>query len=184
MSDDEWFEVFDSNGQLEGRKPRARVHREGFWHKSAQVFLFDSANRLYVQQRSSGKDLYAGLWDYSVCEHLIPGETYLAGAQRGLFEELGIRGVELRALGAVQSSRHTAPGIRDFELQQAYRGVYDGSLRPDPSEVSDVRRLPLDAVERWIRREPEVFTPWFARDLANYGFLGDGASETTPGGDC
>ena len=184
MSDDERFEIFDASGQLLGEERRARVHREGFWHKSAHVFLFDAANRLYVQRRTPDKDLYAGLWDYSVGEHLIPGESYLAGAQRGLLEELGISGVELSTLGDVQASRYETPGIRDFELQQAYRGIYDGPLQPDPSEVSEVRRLPLDALASWIRREPAAFTPWFARDLANYGFFPGTASQTTPGGDC
>ncbi len=171
MSDDEWFEIFDSRGRLLGREQRARVHRQGLWHKSAHVFLFDAANRLYLQQRTPEKDLYPGLWDYSVGEHLSPGETYLAGAQRGLLEELGISGVELNALGGVQSSRHTAAGIQDCELQQAFRGEYDGPLRADPVEVSEVRKLHLDELERWLSREPDAFTPWFARDLANHGFL-------------
>ncbi|MCZ6711539.1 MAG: NUDIX domain-containing protein [Gammaproteobacteria bacterium] len=184
MSDDEWFEIFDANGQLLGEERRAHVHREGFWHKSAHVFLFDAANRLYVQRRTPDKDLYAGLWDYSVGEHLIPGESYLAGARRGLLEELGISGVELSALGGVQASRNETPGIRDFELQQAYRGTYEGPLQPDPSEVSEMRKLHLDELERWLRREPDVFTPWFARDLAKHGFLPGTASKTTPNGDC
>jgi len=184
MSDDEWFEIFDSHGQSLGRQQRAHVHREGLWHKSAQVFVFDTANRLYLQRRTPDKDLYAGLWDYSVGEHLIPGETYLAGAQRGLSEELGISGVELSELGCVQNARFEAPGIRDFELQQAFLGTYDGRLILDPLEVSEVRKLPLDELEHWLRREPEVFTPWFARDLVNHGFLRAATSKTPPDSAC
>ncbi len=173
MSDDEWFEIFDCAGRLRGREPRWKVHAEGYWHKSAHIFLFDSNNRLYCQRRAAAKDLYANLWDYSVGEHLTPGESFHEGAQRGLHEELGIEGVDLEAIGNVQRSRNEIPasGIRDFELQQAYRGIYDGPMKLDPQEVSAVRAVALSDLERWIRQESEVFTPWFIRDLHTFGIL-------------
>ena len=66
----EELQIFDRTGRALGLCPRHVVHTEGHWHKSAQVFLFNEAGELLIQQRAFEKDLYAGLWDYSVGEHL------------------------------------------------------------------------------------------------------------------
>ena len=116
----EYFDTFDEHGVLPGRAARDIVHREGLWHKSAQVFVFNPDRALLIQQRAAHKDLYANLWDYSVGEHLQPGETFAEGALRGLDEELGIRGVELDELGGVRRVRQSGPGYDDRELQQAF----------------------------------------------------------------
>ncbi|MDH3641627.1 MAG: NUDIX domain-containing protein, partial [Gammaproteobacteria bacterium] len=156
-----------------GLAARPRVHTLGLWHKSAHVFLFDSQDKLYVQLRAADKDLYPNLWDYSVGEHLQPGEGFHDAALRGLMEELGVEGVSVQALGAIRPSRFEIAelGLRDHELQQAYRAIYDGAIHPDPVEVAEVRRTPLAELARWIDDEPERFTPWFLRDLHELGLL-------------
>ena len=94
-ADEEHFDTFDDDGQPTGLKPRSEVHRLGLWHRSAQVFLYTPAGELVVHRRAVDKDLYAGLWDHSVGEHLHPGESYLAGALRGVQEEFGLHGLQL-----------------------------------------------------------------------------------------
>jgi len=173
MLQEEEFEIFDTDGALIGRLPRSRVHAEGQWHKSAHVFLFNSVGRLWVQRRAADKDICGGLWDYSVGEHLRPGESYLQAAHRGLEEELGLRDVALLRFGAIQRARNELPelGILDCELQQAFKGVHDGPLLPDSVEVAEVRVVSPAALEDWIATEPDQFTPWFRRDLVSYGIL-------------
>lgn len=170
---EESFEIFSHDGSYLGQAPRTRVHREGLWHKSAQVFLFDDAGRLYLQRRAEDKDVCGGLWDHSVGEHLKPGESYLAGAERGLVEELGVRGVGLEPLGQPVAARLDQPElqIHDNELQQAFRGVYSGPLTPDPVEVAEVRAVDLTTLDDWIRAAPEDFTPWLLRDVVRCGIL-------------
>lgn len=163
---EEQFEIFTETGERLGLAPRSRVHAEGLWHKSAQVFLFDAAGRLYLQRRVADKDVCPGLWDLSAAEHLTPGETYLEGALRGLREELGVTGVTLEPLGEPFHGRLDQEdlGIRDYELQQAFRGAWAGTLHPDPAEVAEVRSMDPDALSQWTRTHPEDFTPWFLRD--------------------
>jgi isopentenyl-diphosphate delta-isomerase len=170
---EEHFQTFTETGEPLGLVPRSVVHAQGHWHKSAQVFLFDRLGRLYLQRRAAGKDVCPGLWDQSAAEHLLPGETYLEGAVRGLAEELGITGVALRPLGEPFHGRLDQPalGIRDYELQQAFQGVWDGPLKPNRDEVAEVRIVALDALADWVRASPEDFTPWFLRDAARCGIL-------------
>lgn len=163
----ELFETFDDAGRPLGLVPRDEVHARGLWHRAAHVLLFTGDGRLYVQRRADTKDICPGRWDLSVGEHLTPGESFEAGAHRGLAEELGVTDVALTPLAGVRSNRLDLPerGIRDHELQQAFRGVYDGPVTVDPTEVAAVDALSLADIEAWIAREPEAFTPWFLADL-------------------
>jgi isopentenyl-diphosphate delta-isomerase len=169
----EYFETFSADGSPLGLVPRHHVHQQGLWHKSAHVFLFTSDGDLYLQRRAADKDLYANLWDYSVGEHLTPGETYHDAALRGLQEELGVSGITLRSVGAERTSTFilSEHNVADQEFQQAFTGCYDGRICADPVEVSEVRTIGLDELERWIARTPEQFTPFVIRDIFELGFI-------------
>jgi isopentenyl-diphosphate delta-isomerase type 1 len=170
----ELFETFDDAGRPIGLVPRDRVHVLGLWHRSAHVFLFDPAGRLYVQQRSATKDLYPTRWDLSVGEHVQPGESYHAAAIRGLAEELGVTGVTLEPMGAPRAYRCDVPerGIADHELQQAFTGHHAGSVRPDAAEVAAVRVVSAAELGRWIAAAPDEFTPWLLHELRERQELG------------
>ena len=173
----EQFEVFTRDGKSLGLKDRDRVHRDGDWHKSAQVFLFDEQDRLLLQLRADKKDLYGGLWDYSCGEHLQPGESFSAGAERGLFEELGIKSanflVPLQTLGAVEYMELAQDGYCDREIHQAFKAVVAASieLRLDPEEVEKVEWFELARLREWLSQKPEVFTPWFSEHVLHYGIV-------------
>ena len=172
-SSEEHFETFTESGEPLGLAPRSRVHAEGLWHKSAQIFLFDAAGRLCLQRRTPDKDICPDLWDLSAAEHLVPGESYLEGALRGLEEELGVVGAALAPLGGIFHGRldQMALGVHDYEMQQAFRGTWDGELRPDPAEVADIRLVNLAELKAWADRAPQDFTPWFLRDLRRCGVI-------------
>jgi isopentenyl-diphosphate Delta-isomerase len=163
IAEEELFATFDTAGAPTGTAPRSLVHRQGLWHQAANVLLFRSDGRLIVQQRSGDKDVCPGAWDLSVAEHLKPGETYEQGALRGLREELGVANVALQRLGdAVQARLEIADkGIKDYELQQSFRGIFDGDVRPDPIEVRAVDLMTLAEVTSAMRTRPDDFTPWF-----------------------
>lgn len=170
----ELFTTYDRQGRAGDLVPRQDVHRLGLWHKSVQVFVFDAGGDLLLQRRATNKDLYASLWDYSVGEHLQPGEEYLAGAHRGLFEELGIRGLTLTSLGQERWVEVVGDDYADREIQQAFRGIYSGALAPDPLEVAQVRYLSMNEIGSWVAARPADFTPWFVADLRVFGLLEEG----------
>lgn len=170
----ELFDVFNASGEPVGQAPRGEVHRTGLWHRSTHVFLYDGQGRLLLQQRSMDKDLYAGAWDYSVGEHLQPGESYHDAALRGLREELAIALTTLEALGEPTASEfHTADGESiDREFQQAYRGVLDSAsddaVHFDPTEVSQIRWFAPAELAEFIARHESQCTPWLLRDVARF----------------
>lgn len=170
---EELFETFDSDGNPTGLVPRSRVHREGHWHRAANVFLFRSDARLLLQRRGENKDVWPGAWDLSAAEHLKPGESYLQGALRGLREELGVENVSPKALGGVLESCvvDEDAGVRDCELQQAFRVVFDGPVSPDPDEVAEIALYSLEELAGAFARRPHDFTPWFRTSAARLGLL-------------
>lgn len=76
---------------------------EGLLHRAFSVFLFDSKNRLLLQQRAAEKITFPGMWTNACCSHPlgVPGETgaeleeavqgVRRAAQRKLDQELGIK---------------------------------------------------------------------------------------------
>jgi isopentenyl-diphosphate Delta-isomerase len=182
---EEHFETFDRDGRSTGLAPRSRVHREGLWHRSVNVFLFRSDGQLLLQRRHPDKDVWPGAWDLSVAEHLKPGEAYLDAALRGLSEELGIVGVALEPLGGVVASRvvEEHAGVQDCELQQAYRLVYDGPVSPDPAEVTETAEFPVEELARAFARRPGDFTPWFRESVERLELFGAGAGRVGSGHD-
>jgi len=76
---------------------------KGLLHRAFSVFLFDSNNRLLLQQRASEKITFPDMWTNTCCSHPlgIPGETGVTmqesimgvkrAAQRKLGHELGIK---------------------------------------------------------------------------------------------
>lgn len=75
---------------------------DGLLHRAFSCFLFDSKNRLLIQQRASEKITFPDMWTNTCCSHPlgIPGETGAdldtavqgarRAAQRKLYQELGI----------------------------------------------------------------------------------------------
>jgi len=165
----ELFETFADDGRPAGLVRRDEVHRRGLWHQSAQAFLFNSVGDLLLQHRAHDKDLYADLWDYSVGEHLQPGETFAEGASRGLDEELGVIDVSLVPLGDVRRVDFVGSGVADREIQQAFAGVYNGSVQIDEMEVQASHWIARDELLAWLHRDASVFTPWFAQDIEELG---------------
>ena len=164
---EELFDTFDDDGEFVGLLPRGEVHRSGAWHRSVHVLVFRSNGELIVQRRADRKDLYPGLLDYSVGEHLQPGERYTDGAVRGLHEELGIVGnipqecgLETR-LEYVDEDRN----IRDFEISRIFSLVYDGQICIDTKEISEVFEWKPSWIEKEMKLDRSQFTSWFLRDL-------------------
>lgn len=71
-------------------KAKAKVHSDGDWHAVTQVYLFDKAGKLLLQERSLTKDFSPGKLQVSAGGHVNTGETHVSAAIRETHEELDI----------------------------------------------------------------------------------------------
>ena len=123
-------------------------------------FVFDRNGNLLLQQRSSEKYHGAHLWTNTCCSHPIPGEETLAAAQRRLKEELGFV-TELDEVFSFTYRARVENNLIEHEFDHVFTGEYEGSITPDPREISDWRFENMRQVRSNIENYPEKYTSWF-----------------------
>ena len=95
---DELLDIVDENNKSSGfTKPRSEVHRDGDWHRTVHIYIFDDKGKLLVQKRSLKKDLNPGLWDIRFGGHISAGQNMDEAVLRETQEETGLR-LELKQL--------------------------------------------------------------------------------------
>jgi isopentenyldiphosphate isomerase len=138
--------VVDGENRFVRWAERAEVHALRAPHRSAQVLLFDSKDRLVLARRHADKLTYPLHWDVSASGHVEESDypdpdrpdddldaIYDAVAARELEEELGVR-CPLTRLGAFSPLE----GVH-YEHLVLYLGRSDGPYVPQPDEVAEVK---------------------------------------------
>mmetsp|Transcript_7353 Transcript_7353/g.16102 ORF Transcript_7353/g.16102 Transcript_7353/m.16102 type:complete len:241 (+) Transcript_7353:262-984(+) len=79
-------------------KERGRVHVDGDWHRSVQIWIVEANSqrdelRVLLQKRSPYKDTHPNLLDVSCAGHVNAGDGVLDTALKELEEELGGNGM-------------------------------------------------------------------------------------------
>ncbi len=160
---EELLDIVDENDRVIGRETRTAVHERGLLHRGVHVWLFTPDGRLLVQQRSATRKASPSSLDGSVSEHVQAGEDYLAAAQRGLREELGLQGVALRPVITFRMDYD----VNDREISCLFQGEVPPapSLRIDPEEVASVEYRSLPALQRALDKGLVPISYWFAQLL-------------------
>ena len=141
---EEILDIYNQEGVWQGTAPRSEVHQNGYWHKTAQVWLLNEKDELLLQLRSDDKDCFPGLWDISSAGHIPAGCDITESAVRELEEELGIK-ADIESLQFL--FEHVEPfedpdlGHIDREIAQVYLLEVSSGIKfqLQEEEVSAVR---------------------------------------------
>jgi isopentenyl-diphosphate Delta-isomerase len=152
--------LVDGSDQPVGVMEKIEAHRRALLHRAFSIFIFNSKGEMLLQQRAQEKYHSAGLWTNACCSHPRPGEDTREAAVRRLREELGFT-TDLKKLLEFTYRSVYDNGLTEYEFDHVFTGLYDREIKPDRSEVSDYRYLPLPAIEAELLRAPETFTSWF-----------------------
>lgn len=87
--------VVDADNQITGSVPRHEMRAKGLPHRATYILVFNSAGEIFVQERTTTKDIYPGYLDIATGGVVLSGESYEESAERELAEELGIKNVPL-----------------------------------------------------------------------------------------
>ena len=154
----ELFPIVDEAGQVIGSATRGECHSGSkLLHPVVHLHVFDSQNRLYLQQRPMWKDIQPGKWDTAVGGHVDLGEEIADALRREVREELGIEEFTPEFL-----LRYVFESERERELIHVFRTTYDGDICPT-AELDGGRFWTLDEIREAIGKE--VLTPNFESEI-------------------
>ena len=154
----EMLPLVDECGTVIGSATRGECHDgKKLLHPVVHLHLFDSAGRLYLQQRPLWKDIQPGTWDTAVGGHVDYGEDVECALNREISEELGITDCEPRFLNC-----YLFESERERELVYVYSAVYDGAVAPS-DELDGGRFWTMDEIKDAMGKE--VLTPNFEMEF-------------------
>ena len=143
---DEYIDLVDEHGTPLGRRAlKSDAHRNGWYHNTIHVWLYDVEGRVLLSQRSAAKLIFPLLWDVSAAGHVDAGEDIVHAAIREVHEELGLNlnAENLAFVGVFKhESTYDQGRIRDFEFHHAYIAPLEidtHELILQPGEVDAVK---------------------------------------------
>ncbi len=160
---EEIFDVVNEDDEVIGQEPRTTVHRTGLLHRGVHVWLFAPDGKVLIQRRTEDRATEPGALDCSVSEHVKAGEDYLSAALRGLKEELGIQGIDLKPVIKFKMNY----GANDNEISEMFQGRLEAGdrVRFDPVEVESVGFAELDELHKWLEEGVRPFSKWLEQML-------------------
>ena len=159
--------LVSENDEVLGLMEKMQAHQNGILHRAFSVFLFNANGEMLLQKRAAGKYHSPNQWTNACCSHPKSGETYLDGAKRRVFEELGIE-TNLEEKFHFIYKADVGQNLWEHELDHVFTGNFEGEFHLNPDEVSEVRYISMDNLEKEMKNNPENFTEWFKIILEEY----------------
>ena len=181
--------LVDENDTPLGAETKKNCHLlanidKGMLHRAFSVFLFDSNDRLLLQQRSIHKITYPNHWTNTCCSHPLYVDDELTSendhigirraAKRRLDYELGIHASKLRLDSLVYLTRikYKARNVPDDGIFGEHEIDYvifvkgDFDLQPNHNEVKAVKYVSKYELKEMLAEDKMtnssvMLTPWF-----------------------
>ncbi len=154
---EEIFDIVNEHDEVIGQNTRREVHRLGLKHRAVHVLVFNARGEIFLQKRSTKKDIAAGKWDSSASGHLDTGEDYDACAVREVREEIGLLLTQTpERLFKINPSNDTG-----WEFCWIYRCTNEGPFVLHPDEIETGAWFAPDAVTKWVTEKPQDFASAF-----------------------
>lgn len=158
----EIFPLVDADGNTIGRATRQKCHDGSkLLHPVVHLHLFNSKGELFLQKRSSDKDIQPNRWDSSASGHVDYGEAPHAAVLREAFEELGISLSDV-----IFIDKYIIETDQERELSYCYRAVWDDEITIDTVELSDGRFWTLSEIAANLKQN--IFTQNFEADFLRF----------------
>ena len=177
---DERCILVDSDDSVLGSETKLTCHYgDGLLHRAFSVLIFDSEDRLLIQQRSTEKITFPGIWANSCCSHPLdidgengdPAQGCINAAIRKLPQELGIspevaNSIEFKHIGSFQYKCRWNDEWLENEVDHILVArVQNLEVSPNSNEISDYMWADskeiaeiIDGSGRWAS---ELVAPWF-----------------------
>ena len=153
--------LVNKEDEIQGLMGKTEAHEKGLLHRAISIIIFNSNNEMLIQQRADEKYHWAGIWSNAVCTHPRDGESYLASAERRLFEELGFNTELSEVFDFIYKAKDEESGLTEHELDHVFIGKYDGEIPFNPNEVKAVKWISFPKLLIEIEENANKFSFWF-----------------------
>ena len=171
--------VVDENDKVIDSVSKIDCHRgKGIRHRAFSVLIFDSENRLLMQQRSIEKITFPGIWANSCCSHPLDIENengdeiegVIHASKRKMFQELGISeevssGWDYNHIGRFEYSCRWDDEWIEHEIDHVLVVRASPELSINENEIMDTRWLTHQEINQMLEGENEwknsIIAPWF-----------------------
>ncbi len=161
---DEPIDIYNGkNEALNIIKMRSEAHKQGLWHRSAHIWVYNDNSEILLQLRSSGKVIFPDKWDVSAAGHIGAGEKPLESALRELKEEIGItaNSEDLKFYKIIKHSSRFK-NLKDNEFHYVYFFEFNSdidNLKIQKEEVSKIRFCHIDTLKNELTESHKNFVP-------------------------
>ena len=162
---DEYIDILNDSGKISGKTClKSDAHKNGFFHQSAHIWIFDKNKNILIQKRASDKDTFPNLWDISVAGHISSGELPIDAAIREVEEEVGIEitNNQLQYIGTSTNKVSHKIDLIDYELHHVYICCINfniETLKIQQEEVAKIKMIPLNKLISKINCDNNNFVP-------------------------
>ncbi len=159
--DEEYFDVLDENGNKTGEtESRNEVHRDGDWHRTIHVWIFNQDGEILLQRRCATKDSNPNKLDISCAGHLMAGDDSITAAIRELKEELGLdaKPEDLHFVRTIKRSSRPVPTFLNNEFADVYVMRTDKKIEEltfQKEEISEIFYVPYDEFRKMVNEGRE-----------------------------
>jgi geranylgeranyl diphosphate synthase type I len=171
--------VVDENDKVIDSVSKIDCHRgKGIRHRAFSVLIFDSEDRLLMQQRSIEKITFPGIWANSCCSHPLDVENengdeiegVIHASKRKMFQELGIpeeisSSWDYNHIGRFEYSCRWDDEWIEHEIDHVLIVRASPELSINENEIMDTRWLTHKEINQMLEGENEwknsIIAPWF-----------------------
>lgn len=159
----EYFDVLNEKGEKIGiTKLRNEVHRDGDWHRTVHIWVFNNNGKVLLQRRSQDKDSNPNKLDISCGGHLSAGDDSISGGIRELKEELGIDATpsDFKFITTIKkSTKYSETYInREFaDMFILHTNKTIDELKFQEEEISEIMFVPYNKFKEMVKnKQPDL----------------------------
>lgn len=162
---DELIDILNEQGKPSGQTcMKSFAHKNGIFHASAHIWIFDNHKNILIQKRTKTKDTFPNLWDISVAGHISAGEKPITSAIREIQEEIGltVSKNQLHYINTFKKNIKHSENLIDNELHYIYLCMLNfnlSSLTIQKEEVADIKKIKLNDFIKEVNKTNSLFVP-------------------------
>jgi len=167
---DELIDIFDEdNNFLDVQKMKSQAHKNGLWHRTAHIWIYNSNGEILLQLRAKNKDIYPNVWDISAAGHIGAGEDIVISGLREVEEEISLKLKEKDLdFYKILKKQTSFKDFQDNEFHYVYISKFEGdisNLKKQEEEVQELKFIPISKLEEDLKLNPKNYTAhgdyWF-----------------------